>query len=70
MATVDAATGEVTGIAEGTATVTATAGDKTATCEVTVIPRNDIFLTIKPGTGSEVRIYAAAQHLVVNWGDG
>ena len=35
VATVDA-TGNVTAVAEGTATITATAGDKTATCTVTV----------------------------------
>ena len=35
VATVDA-TGKVTAVAEGTATITATAGDKTATCTVTV----------------------------------
>ena len=35
VATVDA-TGNVTAVAEGTATITATAGDKTATCKVTV----------------------------------
>ena len=35
VATVDA-TGKVTAVAEGTATITAKAGDKTATCKVTV----------------------------------
>ncbi len=38
VATVGAASGEVTAVAEGTATITATAGEKTATCEVTVLP--------------------------------
>ena len=38
VATVDAATGKVTAIAEGSAIITATAGNKSATCEITVIP--------------------------------
>ncbi|MDR0420507.1 MAG: Ig-like domain-containing protein [Prevotellaceae bacterium] len=70
VATVDENTGEITGIAEGEAVITATADGKSATCTVTVIPRNDIFMTVKPGSGSEVKIYAVAQSLVVNWGDG
>ena len=36
VATVDAATGKVTAVAAGTAVITAKAGDKTATCTVTV----------------------------------
>ncbi|MDR1552204.1 MAG: Ig-like domain-containing protein [Prevotellaceae bacterium] len=70
IATVDAATGEVTGIATGVAVITATAGDKSATRNVTVVPQNDIFLTVKPAGSGLVRIYTLAQHLVVNWGDG
>ena len=36
IATVDPSTGKVTGISAGTAKITATAGDKTATVEITV----------------------------------
>ena len=45
VATVDPTTGEVTAVAEGTATITATANDgsgKTATCSVTVYPAGTI----------------------------
>ncbi|MDR1199245.1 MAG: Ig-like domain-containing protein [Prevotellaceae bacterium] len=70
IATVDAATGEVRGIATGVAVITATADGKSATCSVTVIPQNDIFLTVKPASSGLLRIYTVAQHLVVNWGDG
>ncbi|MDR2291915.1 MAG: Ig-like domain-containing protein [Prevotellaceae bacterium] len=70
IATVDATTGEVKGIATGEAVITATSGDKSATCKVTVIPRNDIFMTVKPASSGIVKIYTLAQHLVVNWGDG
>ena len=45
VATVNATTGEVTAVAEGTATITATANDgseKTATCSVTVYPAGTI----------------------------
>jgi uncharacterized protein YjdB len=69
IAAVDAATGEVRGIATGVAAITATAGDKSATCNVTIIPQNDIFLTVKPAGSGLLRIYTVAQHLVVNWGD-
>jgi len=43
VATVDAA-GSVTGVGKGTATITATVGDKTATCEVTVAKKVKIPL--------------------------
>lgn len=43
VATVDAA-GNVTGVGKGTATITATVGDKTATCEVTVAKKVKIPL--------------------------
>ncbi|MDR2651099.1 MAG: Ig-like domain-containing protein [Prevotellaceae bacterium] len=69
IATVDAATGEVRGIATGVATITATAGDKSSTLNVTIIPQNDIFLTVKPASSGLLRIYTVAQHLTVNWGD-
>ena len=46
VATVDPTTGEVTAVAEGTATITATANDgsgKTATCSVTVYPEGTVI---------------------------
>ena len=46
VATVDPTTGEVTAVAEGTATITATANDgsgKTATCSVTVYPAGTVI---------------------------
>jgi hypothetical protein len=70
IATVDAATGEVRGIATGVAIITATSGGKSSARNVTIIPQNDIFLTVKPASSGSLRIYTAAQHLVVNWGDG
>lgn len=41
VATVDAATGVVTPVSAGTATVTATAGGKTGTCTITVVDRTN-----------------------------
>lgn len=46
IAAVDAATGEVTGVSCGEATITARAGSKTATCKVTVnIPADSVIVT-------------------------
>ena len=46
VATVDSATGEVTAVAPGEATITATAGTKTATCKVKVSCAHDSFTLV------------------------
>ncbi|MGJ4851531.1 Ig domain-containing protein [Bacillota bacterium Meth-B3] len=47
-ATVDASTGKVTAVAPGKATITATSGSITATCEVTVVPAKVTSAKLSP----------------------
>ena len=53
-ATVDE-TGKVHAVAAGTATITAKAGDKSATCEVTVIPKGTLVGLFSVGASKKVR---------------
>ncbi|MDR1197515.1 MAG: Ig-like domain-containing protein, partial [Prevotellaceae bacterium] len=65
VATVDASTGEVTAVTLGAATITAAAGGKTATCEVTVTPPPDISIDVTPDGTNTFAFYATATRLTV-----
>ena len=74
VATVDASTGKVTGIAEGTATITATADDGVkATCTVTVVAEGS-YVTVN-GQGGVVYFYDSKPYIIsldekkCNWSD-
>ena len=85
VATVDPTTGEVTAVAEGTATITATANDgsgKTATCSVTVYPEgtkvwdssncSDIYVsgTYASYTKEGITLSANADEIFATWNSG
>ena len=85
VATVDPTTGEVTAVAEGTATITATANDgsgTTATCSVTVYPEgtvvwdsSNISNLYVSGTNSSytkegITLSANADEIFAMWNDG
>ena len=70
IATVDA-NGLVTAVAMGTAIITAKAGDKSATCEVTVTPDLSTPLTIEALTAGTIKVAApqAGMQYSLNGGD-
>lgn len=55
VASVDAATGVVTALKEGTATITVTAGEKSASCDITVVPKTPTSYTVTPNTLTVVK---------------
>jgi hypothetical protein len=55
VASVDAATGVVTALKEGTATITVTAGEKSASCDITVAPKTPTSYTVTPNTLTVVK---------------
>ena len=50
VASVDASTGVVTALKEGTATITVTAGEKSASCNIKVAPKTPTSYTVRPIT--------------------
>lgn len=55
VASVDAATGVVTALKEGTATITVTAGEKSASCNIKVAPKTPTSYTVTPNTLTVVK---------------
>lgn len=55
VASVDAATGVVTALKEGTAAITVTAGEKSASCNITVAPKTPTSYTVTPNTLTVVK---------------
>jgi len=66
-ATTDNTQGTVHAVAEGEATITAQAGDKTATCKVTVTAKSAATVTTAP-TATEVDILAGSSTVLVTEG--
>lgn len=55
VASVDAATGVVTALKEGTAAITVTAGEKSASCNIEVAPKTPTSYTVTPNTLTVVK---------------
>lgn len=55
VASVDAATGVVTALKEGTAAITVTAGEKSASCNIKVAPKTPTSYTVTPNTLTVVK---------------
>ena len=55
VASVDASTGVVTALKEGTATITVTAGEKSASCNIKVAPKTPTSYTVTPNTLTVVK---------------
>lgn len=55
VASVDAATGVVTALKEGTAVITVTAGEKNASCNIKVAPKTPTSYTVTPNTLTVVK---------------
>lgn len=55
VASVDPSTGVVTALKEGTATITATAGEKSASCNIKVAPKTPTRYTVTPNTLTVVK---------------
>ncbi len=55
VASVDAATGVVTALKEGTAAITVTAGEKSASCNIKVAPKTPTNYTVTPNTLTVVK---------------
>lgn len=55
VASVDAATGVVTALKEGTAAITVTAGEKSASCNIKVAPKTPTSYTVAPNTLTVVK---------------
>ncbi len=55
VASVDASTGVVTALKEGTATITVTAGEKSASCDIKVAPKAPTSYTVAPNTLTVVK---------------
>lgn len=55
VASVDAATGVVTALKEGTAAITVTAGEKSASCNIEVAPKTPTNYTVTPNTLTVVK---------------
>ncbi len=55
VASVDAATGVVTALKEGTAAITVTAGEKSASCNIKVAPKTPTRYTVTPNTLTVVK---------------
>lgn len=55
VASVDAATGVVTALKEGTAVITVTAGEKSASCNIKVAPKTPTSYTVTPNTLTVVK---------------